>query len=217
MRPDTLAILQQLPAKMVGIAVLVAPSTQFIKRVAPASLKGWKALALNFALTLVASLVAAEDAPDQIRTVAFWFSVAQATLLASGVHGIGKGLGLFEGVFQLPAEFRDPLKWACPHVENDAAGLPCWACPAIPGEGCTNQSGKPVPPHIERLALTEGGGEPVSKGVVEAATEAAGVAPLLSAPAEPPFAFTKAEQDAQFDRAVAQANAELKAEFSVSR
>ena len=178
--PDFANLFSQLPTKMVGIAVVVAPLTQYLKLRIP-QLSGWRALGVNFALTSVASLSVCPD-PAQLQTAAFWGGVVASSLAAAGIHGTGKSLGLFTGLFTLPPEYRDPLKFACPHVENDWLGRPDWTCPAIPGERCTDRAGQPCPPHVERLALTEGGGQPMSKGVAEAAAEDAGIAPLLGLP-----------------------------------
>ena len=152
---DTHNLLSQMPAEMVGIAIVVAPLTQLLKRSIP-ELHGGRALAMNFFLTAVAQLSVA--GADQVRTPAFWVTVIVTTLTASGVHGVGKGLCLFPKLFSLPPEDRDPLKFRCPHTENDIQGRPFWTCPAGPGDPCYSlATSAPCPPHAERLALTQGG------------------------------------------------------------
>src|SRR5579875_3881941 len=128
-----------MPAELVGIAVLVAPITQLLKRLQPPGFRihGWRALGLNFTLCLIAKLGTCAGDPGQIQHLPFWVSVVEATLIAAGVHGTGKGLGLFSGVFSLPEEDKDPLGWQCPHMEMDGSGRPVAMCNGVPGQECS--------------------------------------------------------------------------------
>ena len=93
---DAHNLLSQMPAKMVGIAIVVAPLTQVMKRAYP-DLQGWRALAMNGFLTTVAQL--SMSSPDQVRTPAFWGAVFATSLTASGVHGVGKACVCFRSCF----------------------------------------------------------------------------------------------------------------------
>ena len=176
-------LISQTPAALVGVAVLAAPIVQLLKVSIP-QLRGWKALAANFGVCAIGALATHPDA-GQVATLPFWVGILEATVGAAGVHGIGKGLGLFGGVFSLPENLKDPLQWQCPHVENDAEGRPVWMCPAGPGEQCVYRdiAGKAFPavqPHAERIALVTGGGPQMSEATAAAAADAAEVAPLFA-------------------------------------
>jgi hypothetical protein len=111
-------ILTQAPVKIVGLAVMLAPSLQGIKAKMPA-VTGWKALALNFALSAIGVLALVDP-----WSTATWAHIFELTLAASGVHNI---IGRFTGDKPAPGDPQPSGDLATPATP---AGLPIAAATA---------------------------------------------------------------------------------------
>ncbi len=73
-----------LPVMVCALAAVLAPSLQLVKAKVP-QLQGWKALAANFAMSVVG--VFAVTPPGQFWTVTAWAHVLMLCLGAAGIHG----------------------------------------------------------------------------------------------------------------------------------
>lgn len=79
-----------LPTVVVGLACLLAPFLQVIKRYVPA-LHGWRAVAANLGMGVVA--VFSVTPAGQFWTVDAWMRVVELSGLAAGIYGTAKSLG----------------------------------------------------------------------------------------------------------------------------
>jgi hypothetical protein len=83
-------VLHNGPARLVALAVTIAPLMQLLKRFIP-SLGGWKAVALNVVISTAG--VIAVTPPDKLLEPSTLASIFTVALAAAGIHGTSKLVG----------------------------------------------------------------------------------------------------------------------------